>query len=186
VVYVTLGAPAGGVTNYWTLLDVSCRAAAGKTSENDLVRDSYPPFVSAVGDGKGIKRKRDNQELRYWFFGRNTPQVFDTAALLSNTDGTGRCGSWARFLIDMHKVHGITSSAVIKVVPTASVLAAEPGCEFMIQNGSFIENGTKSAPFHACGSGGVREESRTAGHRKVESAGSLPGPCVSGSRSRYL
>jgi hypothetical protein len=47
----------------------------------------------------------------------------------------------------MHKVHGITSSAVIKVVPTATVLAAVPGCEFMVQNGSFIGNGTKTAPF---------------------------------------
>lgn len=147
LVYVTLGAPAGGVTNYWTLLDVSCRAAAGSKTEDDLVNKSYAAFKAATGDGNGIKRKRDGKELTYWFFGRNSPQVFDTHALLAATTGSGRCGSWANLLVDMHKVHGVTSSAVFGVVPTGAVRAVWSDCSFMVQVGTFSGAGSKPAPF---------------------------------------
>jgi hypothetical protein len=147
VVYVTLSPPAGGVTNYWTLLDVSCRAAAGAKTENALVHKSYVPFKAATGDGNGIKRKRDGKELTYWFFGRKSPAVFDTHALLAETSCSGRCGSWASLLVDMHKVHGVTSSAVFGVVPTANVRGLLPGCNFMVQVGTFSGAGSKPVPF---------------------------------------
>ena len=112
VLYVTLGDPSGS-PNYWTLLDISCRGAAGKSNENDFISASFVPFRSTIGDGNGFKRKRDGAQLTYYKNGAGTPStsVFSCSDLLSRADGTGRCGAWARFMVAMHQVHGVTSSS---------------------------------------------------------------------------
>lgn len=129
-IYVVLGAPTG--TAHWTLLDISCRGADGKTTEDDFVRASFLPFQSTIGDGKGFKRKRDGVELTYYKQGAGTPSsgVFTCADLLSRADGTGRCGAWARFLVAMHQAHGVTSSAVFGVVPVDAQLLIVKNCTF--------------------------------------------------------
>lgn len=116
LLYVTLGDPSG-TPNYWTLLEISCKGAAGAKDEDAFVKESFKPFTNSLGDGKGIRRKRDGVELTYYKMGGGTPSsgVFACSDLLSRGDGTGRCGAWARFQVAMHQAHGVTSSAVIGV-----------------------------------------------------------------------
>ena len=130
--YVTLGNPSGS-PNYWTLLDISCRAAAGKKTEDDFVKASFTPYAGKLGTGNGFKRLRDGQELTYYKMGGSTPSagVFACSDLLSRADGTGRCGAWARFLVAMHEVHGVTSSAVFGVVPIDAPYLIVRNCDFV-------------------------------------------------------
>lgn len=138
--YVTLGDPTS--TNHWTLLDISCRAAAGKKTEDDFVRASFLPFGSKVGNGNGFKRLRDGKELTYYKFGGGTASkdVYSCADLLSRADSTGRCGAWANFLVAMHRVHGVTSSAVFGVVPISAP-------DLLVRNCDFVGAGSLPAPF---------------------------------------
>jgi hypothetical protein len=141
VVYVTLGDPSGS-PNYWTLLDISCRAAAGKSNETDFVAASFAPYRSKIGNGNGFRRKRDGTELTYYKFGGGTPSVgvFACSDILSRADGTGRCGAWARFMVAMHNIHGITSSAVFGVVPVSAPV-------LLVKNLTFNGAGTLPVPF---------------------------------------
>lgn len=111
IVYVTLANPSG-TPNYWTLLDVSCRGAAGETSEAGVIAKAFEPLK-----GRAISRKRDSHDLTYWL-----PAAACTATttkeLLQVANGAGQCGSWAEFLVDMYKVHGITSAHKVLVVRT--------------------------------------------------------------------
>jgi hypothetical protein len=93
LLYVTLGAPVAPWLNYWTLLDISCRGAAGKHSEDDFVKASFAPFRTTVGSGKGFKRLRDGIELSYYKQDAGTGRLFACHDILSLPDGTGRCGA---------------------------------------------------------------------------------------------
>ena len=129
VVYVTLGPPSG-TPNYWTLLDLSCRAAAGETTEAGVITKAYTPLRT-----RAIPRKRDAVSLTYW-----KPQVTCKATvtkeLLAATDGAGQCGSWAEFLVDMYRVHGITSGQKILVVRTMADWTGST-TTFMVKNWVF-------------------------------------------------
>lgn len=141
ILYVTLGDPSGS-PSYWTLLDISCRGAAGAATEDDFVKKSFDPYRSKTGNGNGFRRKRDGTELTYYKMGGGTPStgVFTCSDLLSRADGTGRCGAWARFLVAMHQVHGVTSSAVFGVVPVSAPV-------LIVKNCNFVGAGTLSVPF---------------------------------------
>jgi Carboxypeptidase regulatory-like domain len=117
LVYVTLDNPSG-TPNYWTLLDVSCRAAHGQTTTPGLISQGFTGLT-----GRAVSRKRDSQNLTYWnpLLGNHAQS---TAQLLQAANGAGECGSWAEFLIDMYKVHGITSAHKILIVRTKSAWAA--------------------------------------------------------------
>lgn len=143
VLYVTLGNPSG-TPNYWTLIDLSCRSAGGIAKEPDFVKAVIAPFQAALGDGNGIKRKRDGVQLTYYKMAAGTPSqgVYTTQALLSRGDGTGRCGAWAKLLVDTHKVHGVTSSKVLGVVPDSSEAAY-----LLVENCVFAGAGSLSVPF---------------------------------------
>jgi len=143
VCYATLADPTG-TPAYWTLLDISCRAAAGATKESKLVEESFKPLKASIGKGKGPKRKRDGKRLTYYLKAAHTPSsgVFTTHDLLSRSDGTGRCGAWARFLVSMHKCHGITASAVFGVVPISSLASV-----FLVKNCNFSGTGSLAVPF---------------------------------------
>jgi hypothetical protein len=116
VLYVTLDNPSG-TKNFWTLLDVSCRAAAGETTESGVIAKSFTPLA-----GRAISRKRDGHDLTYW--NPDTTTCTNTSLLLAAADGSGQCGSWAEFLIDMYRVHGITSAHKIMIVRTKAALAS--------------------------------------------------------------
>ncbi len=113
--YVTLASPVPGIKAYWTLLDLSCRAAAGMTTENTFVPAAFAPLRASTGDGNGIKRKGDGVRLSYYLQGVATsgdqaePSVYSTRGILSRADGTGRCGGWANLLIHLFHIHGISS-----------------------------------------------------------------------------
>lgn len=132
--YVTLGDPTG-TPAYWTLLDVSCRAANGQTSEQKVVSKVFEPLKASIGDGKGIKRKWDDTKLTYWKPG-NT-KATNTQQLLAQSDGSGQCGSWAEFLIDMYKVHGINTGH--KVIVEVNKTLAPSGYFFLVKNWIFNE-----------------------------------------------
>jgi hypothetical protein len=108
IVYVTLADPSA-TPAYWTLLDISCRAAAGDMTVAALVAHAFGPFTS-----RSLNRKRDNQPLTYW--NPDTTTVTNTHDLLAAGDGSGQCGSWSEFFIDMLKAHGITDAHKILIV----------------------------------------------------------------------
>jgi hypothetical protein len=141
LIYVLLGSPSG-VPAYWTLLDISCRGAAGKSTEDDFVKASFDPFRGTLGNGKGFKRKRDGVELTYYKMGAGTPAsgVFSCSDILSRADGTGRCGGWADLMVAMHHVHGVTSSAMFGVQPVSASL-------LIVKNCTFAGAGSRPVPF---------------------------------------
>jgi hypothetical protein len=118
VTYVTLGDPSG-TPNFWTLLDVSCRAAAGQATASDLITKGFDGLRS-----RSITRKRDGQPLTYWNPLPPPTCARSTSQILASANGAGECGSWAEFLIDMYKVHGVTSADKILIVRTKPVFAA--------------------------------------------------------------
>ncbi len=113
VVYVTLGDPSGTPT-YWTLVDISCRAAAGETTASGVIAKGFNPLRT-----RAIGRKRDGHDLTYWN-PQGTCHATNTPLLLGAANGAGQCGSWAEFLIDMYKVHGITTADKILIVRSQS------------------------------------------------------------------
>ncbi len=133
--YVVLANPSG-TRVYWTLVDISCRAAHGQTTRSALVSHTYGQF-----QGKALTRKRDGQGLTYW--NPNTTTCTNTRLLLASSDGSGQCGSWAEFLIDMLKCHGITSA--VKVYIGRSLPAGSIG--FLVKNWLFTGAGTKPVPW---------------------------------------
>jgi hypothetical protein len=162
-VYATLAAPAGGNPLYWTLLDISYRAAAGATSEEKLVSKAYAPFRNATGDGNGLRRLRDDQELSYYLNGVNTSSVdvFATKDLLQRADGTARCGAWGSFLVDMCKIHGITSVAMFGIKPRANQTL------ILVENCTFTGNGTISDEFTHRGTVDCVKQDGVAGQGKT-------------------
>lgn len=124
LVYAVLGAPAGTV--HWTLVDLSCRAAQGATTEAAVVAQTFVPFTT-----RALTRKRDGVGLTYW--NPNTTTCTNTRLLLASADGSGQCGSWAELLVDTFKVHGITSAdKVVVVVTVAAWTSSTQG--FLVKN----------------------------------------------------
>jgi hypothetical protein len=136
VMYVTLGDPSG-TPAYWTLLDISCRAAHGATSAAKLIQEAFEPFT-----GRALTRKYDGRGLTYWVPG-NT-RATNTALLLARGDGGGQCGSWAHFLIDMYQCHGESAMKVMVVVTLQHHLNETAG--FLVKNWSFKGKGSYPPP----------------------------------------
>lgn len=136
VMYVTLGDPAG-TPAYWTLLDISCRAAHGATSAARLIQSAYDPFTS-----RALTRMRDGRGLTYWVPGNTV--ATNTALLLARGDGGGQCGSWAEFLIDMYKCHGESAMKIMVVVSLEHHRMGTAG--FLVKHWRFIGKGSYPAP----------------------------------------
>lgn len=115
VIYVTLADPVN-TPNYWTLLDLSCRAAARQNTPNGVILNAFNPLKS-----RAINRKRDGAELTYWEppgASKGKATATSTYELLKSANGYGQCGSWAEFLIDTYGVHGISGVNKILIVRT--------------------------------------------------------------------
>lgn len=136
VMYITLGAPSG-TPAYWTLLDISCRAAHGATSAAQLIQGAYVPFTSRM-----LTRMRDGRGLTYW--NPQTTRATSTQLLLASGDGSGQCGSWAEFLIDMYKCHGESAMKIMVVVSLQHHAQGTAG--FLVKNWLFIGNGSHPKP----------------------------------------
>ena len=135
VMYVTLGDPSG-TPAYWTLLEISCRAAHGATGADQLIREAYVPFMSRT-----LTRMRDGRGLTYW----DPPDTnaMCTAHLLDRDHGGGQCGSWAEFLIDMYRCHG-ANGRKIEVVAT---LEYPRSVGFLVKHWLFLGTGRFPPPF---------------------------------------
>jgi hypothetical protein len=176
--YVTLAKPA--VTPYWTLLDLSCRAAATKTTEDELVAASFVPFTTHTGDGNGMPRKGDGMKLSYYLDGVDTAPggvkykdqmyVYDTQGILSGPDGTGRCGGWADMLCHTWAIHGITGAKVkqLVVICRTPTLKHDGAKRFLVRNCSFSGAGMSTlAPFTHLGHTECVKGSGVAGQGKT-------------------
>jgi hypothetical protein len=150
---------------YWTLLEISCRAAHGATTEAQLVSRTFGALKTTTGDGNGPRRARDNQRLSYWLQGINSAGVFNTRALLNAGDGGGRCGSWARLFCDMLALHGAVAR-LVKMVPAQDPVANH---RFLVKNCTFTGAGNAAqAPFTHVGH-------QTAGNGRCSKAVGAPG-----------
>lgn len=138
VLYVVLGDPAG-TPAYWTLLDISCRAAAGSTTAQEVVERSFVPFTSRT-----LTRLRDGKGLTYW--NPDTTTATNTQKLLASGDGSGQCGAWSEFLIDMYKAHGIGATDKVIVVRTIADFSGFI-TGFLVKNWQFVGAGSQPAPF---------------------------------------
>jgi hypothetical protein len=128
--YVTLAAPQK-VPLHWTLLEVSCTGASGATSVAGMRTGSYDRLRT-----RAINRKRDGHDLTYW--NPRTTTASTTYLLLAAADGSGQCGSWAEFLVDMWKAHGDTAAHKIGIAQNVSRwLARQPLPLFLVKNWRF-------------------------------------------------
>ncbi len=151
LLYVTLADRIANTDPYWTLLDISCKAAAGTKTADELVPKAFEPFATHVGDGKGFQRMGDEVELSYYIKGVDTDaddwnlpnSPYHTKGILSRPDGTGRCGGWADLLKHMYKLHGINSARDFVIIRprywNATKAAWEPNYNnrFLVKNCSF-------------------------------------------------
>ncbi len=156
LLYLTLRAPQADV--YFTLLDISCRAAAGKTSENDLVAFSFLPFTTHTDDNNGFPRKGDDVKLTYYLDGVDTPaddNTYTTEGILRSPDGTGRCGGWASLLIHMWKIHGVTATQRWFVRAVATEFA-DMDKRFLVKNIDFSSPGTLVGRYPYQGAAGLK------------------------------
>lgn len=143
-IYVTLGNPAATV--FWTLLDISCQAAKGKSSPNDFVAESFKPFAAAKGSGNGFTRKTDGIKMSYYNKGSSTAatqEVYTTVGMLGSPEGTGRCGGWATLLRHMWQMHGVASTQRWYIRATDKTLL-NFDLRFLVKNCKFSAVGTRA------------------------------------------
>jgi hypothetical protein len=143
LMYVTLGDPSG-TPAFWTLLDYSCRGAAGAMTPLQLIVGAWSGFGS-----RAMSRRVDDLGLTYWNPVRNN-NARSTPQLLSNANGeggsgAGECGSWAEFLIDMYKVHGLSGTKIIVIKNVPEYNASSGG--FLVKNWNFEGTGSHPAPY---------------------------------------
>jgi hypothetical protein len=153
LLYVTLGVPQK--VAYWTLLEISCVAAAGTSTENSFVAAAFAPFKTHVGDGNGFRRQGDGVELSYYKDGVETDgqtthlgtpvpvhlQPYSTVGILGRPDGTGRCGGWGDLLLHMFAIHGVTSANDYKIIRPKVSGAADYYNRFLVKNCTFTKKG---------------------------------------------
>jgi hypothetical protein len=157
LLYLTLGAPQADV--YFTLLDISCRAAAGKDTEDDLVAFSFVPFTTHTDDNNGFRRKGDDKRLTYYLDGVDTPaddNTYTTEGILGSADATGRCGGWASLLIHMWKIHGVTTATQRWFVRATATNFADMMKRFLVKNIDFSAVGTLPGRYPYQGAAGLK------------------------------
>jgi hypothetical protein len=149
LLYVTLGGPTDPI--YWTLLDISCRSAQGKTDEAGFVPAAFKDFNAHTDDGNGWPRKGDGTLMSYYLQGvktsadQNEPSVYSAKGILSRKDGTGRCGGWANLLMLMFKNHGVTSARKYWMIRGKDRANRDTNLRFLVKNCNFIGAGGLAA-----------------------------------------
>lgn len=118
-IYATLGNPVG--TRYWTLLHYSCTSAAAATTDQLLITGAFNALR-----GRNLTRQRDNVALTYWNPQGPAAGNWNTALLLAEPTGAGHCGSWAEFLIDTFRLHGVATGHKVNVTREAVVQQIGP------------------------------------------------------------
>jgi hypothetical protein len=99
--YITLADPVTGMSLYYTSVHLACSEADTKTDPDECVSEIWGVFSSL-----NVQRVNGTTSLTFWK-DANT-QASTTKDLLTN--GDGQCGAWSDFLMDILKVHGISST----------------------------------------------------------------------------
>lgn len=137
--YATYAAPTAADEVYWTLVDFSCRAAAGRSTEADVIRYVFEALGATIGNDHGLQRKLDNERMTYYGQGLETPPAQTIRDLLYEEPASGRCMAWGRFLVATYALHGI--AAEVFGVESA---VADAG-DIVVKNVRFDE-GTEDPP----------------------------------------
>ncbi len=136
--YTTLNAPAFPAPVYWTLLHHSCTRASGATTSRTVIANVFALFQTL-----NVTRIRDNGQLNYWNPNAAAKNIGDTQDLLAAnnsgapTGGTGHCGSWAEFLIDMWAVQGITTGEKVFIGHQTYINGGVNPFGFLVKNWVF-------------------------------------------------
>jgi hypothetical protein len=136
--YLTLKDPLVDV--YFTLLDISCVAADGKASDDDLVSFSFVPFTTHTDDGNGFPRKGDGLLMSYYKTGVKTAAddtTYTPKGMLGSPEATGRCGGWAALLMHMFKIHGVDTARQRWFVRAVNPDLADMEKRFLVKNVDF-------------------------------------------------
>jgi hypothetical protein len=96
-VYVTLRAPTNGVELFHTTVHLSCKNAAGETTDAGCTAKIWSEFTD-----RDVRRV-DGTRLTY--YSSWSCVNADTATLLAN--GDGQCAAWAYFFLDMRQIQGV-------------------------------------------------------------------------------
>ncbi len=152
LLYVTL-ADRATLELYWTLLDISCSAAAGKTTENEFVAASFVPFKNHRGDGNGFPRKGDALKLSYYKDGWKTQKSiapyndpWSTRGILGGADASGRCGGWANLLLHMWAIHGVKSARKRWYIRSLNKDLPDDKQRFLVKNVAFPSSRALTIP----------------------------------------
>ena len=155
--YLTLADPQADV--YYTLLDIACVAAHGKSTEDDLVSCSFAPFKTQTGDGKGFPRKGDGLLMSYYKKGvetEATDNTYTTRGILGGPDATGRCGGWASLLLHMWKIHGVTLAGKRWYIRSVDRRSLDSKKRFLVKNIDFSVPGTQGGRYPHAGAGAMK------------------------------
>lgn len=119
--YVTLENPNVGKL-FHTVVDVACRNASGKSSAVDVVTSIWNNFSAPTL----TVRAADGRNMKYWGTEAYSNLYFYTRDLVKHADG--RCGAWAKFLVDVFGTHDISSTNVMitPVVPPLEEVSSNP------------------------------------------------------------
>jgi hypothetical protein len=88
-----------GQRYFHTTVHLSCTAAQGQDDEQAIVNNIYKLFTT-----RDVKKYGAANAMNYW--GNTTNNYYETIDLIRY--GTGRCGAWARFFVDMLAIQGIS------------------------------------------------------------------------------
>ena len=140
LLYVLLGAPHNNARLYLTLLDMSCRGAAGAQTVDALVTGAFEPLKTTVGDGQGLVRKGDGKRLTYYATGTNTAAnntVWVTHDILGSAAATARCGGWKDMLLHTYRMHGVTAPRGLACVRRTHDGANDYAQRFLVSKQAF-------------------------------------------------
>ncbi len=105
-----------------SVLDISCRNAAGTAVVATAVADIWKNFQSAPHSNpvQGVKRKAidgynvvDSVEMTYWNPVVNSCQSM--AAMLASANGDGTCVAWSSLFQATLEVQGITGTGILEI-----------------------------------------------------------------------
>jgi hypothetical protein len=124
--YITGGDAVGELE---TVLRIGCDGAHGKKPVADSERDAVAESIWGVFATRKVRRAADDEILKYWGAGADTPDYFTKASLVRHADG--RCQAWAELMQQALRAQGVTDSILAGVVPLDWPLPPMPeGWEF--------------------------------------------------------
>ena len=123
-IYFTRAAPQAGLAQE-TLFWVACSACHGKSTNEDIIDGIWSKF--STGSGPANLCRRDGTPMKYW--GEKSlndlDHYFTVAELIAEADG--KCGAWARLLIETLKLNNIPRLSCLGV---CSIYTETDGTDF--------------------------------------------------------